>query len=70
MKWIKCSDRLREDGIWCVVLLKADQNTDIYYRVGKSDKKYFENFSFDCDEECARWFYTITHWMPLPEKPE
>lgn len=58
MNWIKCSDRLPDDGV-CVIGF----NEDIYMRT-----VYF-NERNNCFEDGNSWVENITHWMPLPEPP-
>lgn len=63
-EWIKCSDRLPENGIPCLVFA-PEYDVDGYsiatYTNGR--KKWTDNhFTFITEY--------VTHWMPLPEPPK
>lgn len=61
-QWISVKDRLPEKG---GRYLTCDHkgNVHIFYHYD------FYQFPFDIDEENTR-FYMVTHWMPLPPKPQ
>lgn len=70
MNWIKCSDRLPEDDKTVLAYIK---NEGIYF--GNFSIKGFSDDTFGfyaATTGSSEWFYDIdliTHWMPLPEKP-
>ncbi|AYP69230.1 hypothetical protein Edno5_0058 [Edwardsiella phage Edno5] len=62
-KWIKCSERVPEQGgrYWCYI---EDQNS-----LGKS------NYQWNCSWNGDIWSDKeltgrVTHWMPLPTHPD
>lgn len=65
-EWIKCSERMPENGKTVLVVIKEDGYTDIC--VG-------ETFG-ECNWMISGEFWyeksdpAITHWMPLPEIPK
>jgi hypothetical protein len=66
MTWIKCSERMPEDGFWCLLYLHADDFT-LGTRIGKwrsKDKtwKIYLGDYLNADH--------VTHWAELPEPPK
>ena len=55
--WIKVSDRLPEEGIYCLVVVYRNniQVVEIAYFI----KEFFGHYGGD-----------VTHWQPLPEPPK
>ena len=63
-KWISVEDRLPDDNIIAIVLGVEDPFS-IAYRsaINPWPSKWYDN----CDGACVTG---ITHWMPLPQKPD
>jgi hypothetical protein len=61
MNWIKCSERMPEEGVHVLISTEAEIMYIAYYLKSRG-----------C-WECAFFdesFVDITHWMPLPEPPK
>lgn len=66
--WIKCSERLPENGQSVIAYQKSDvdfETASLYYVVSG----YFNGQKFNLDDGSSDE-YPITHWMPLPEPPK
>lgn len=63
MKWISVKDRLPEVNQRVLVWLKDD---DEAYKAKYESENWFDPLPCSC---CC-WMGKVTHWMPLPEKPE
>ncbi len=62
MNWIKCSDRLPEDSMWCKIKI-ANKIRPYYVKFWDNGegKKHFVNILFEKERN-------VTHWMPeLPK---
>lgn len=70
MNWVKCSDRLPNDCedvlIYCPINKKIVA-ASLFYDANKP--LFFCIIDFDENDHIAA-LYEITHWMPLPHKPE
>lgn len=66
--WISMKDRRPEPDTWALVYIKYYHPVfEIERGIQKTidiKKMFYDGESFYCD------FGTITHWMPLPQKPE
>lgn len=70
MQWISVDDRLpecsNEVDVWVRTSLGDEQRIPNL----KFIKDHWENYYDEIDRfEPLNSFYTVTHWMPLPEKP-
>lgn len=64
MQWIKCSERMPEEGI---KLLLYDQQDNM--SIGQLDKVNGDYYWLL--DGWKKWdLDTQTHWMPLPDKPK
>lgn len=62
--WVKCSDRLPEDGTHGVIAYIADRGTVIVC-------SYVGDFSLArVSSENGFEHHGVTHWMPLPDPPK
>jgi hypothetical protein len=59
MEWIKCSDKLPQKDLECLIY---DINKQIYNACFNG--QYFYTGEYDIEIE------DVTHWMPLPEPPK
>ena len=57
--WIKCSDRLPEEGVY--VLVYNDAN-ELRYHVASHQDGYWTNENY--------YFFAVTHWSELPDPPK
>lgn len=57
--WIKCSDRLPEEGVYVLVYNDADE---LRYHVASHQDGYW------VDDEYA--YANVTHWSELPDPPK
>ena len=64
--WVSVSDRLPEDGEEVLCWIRNDAYGDSYATVGHYDT-IFKMWYLDSENAMSRY---VTHWMPLPEKPE
>lgn len=64
--WIKCSDKLPENGKNVLVVIKEGGYTDICVgeTYGEGDWMISGEFWYEKSDPA------ITHWMPLPESPK
>lgn len=66
--WISMKDRRPEPETWAMVYIKYPSPVFEFERgirkTSNIKKMFYDGKSFYCD------FGTITHWMPLPQKPE
>lgn len=60
MEWIKCSDRLPEEGISVIIYIG-------FVTTGFYQEEWFYD-SYDLDDDDLD--HEVTHWMPLPKPPE
>ena len=58
-EWIKCSDRLPDDGVWVLIY----QEGYVFDMASYSERN-------DLFENGYEWLEGVTHWMPLPEPPK
>ena len=61
MKWISVKDKMPSIGELCLTTNKEEYCIKVY-RFGILEHFTCENCSIDHE--------SVTHWMPLPEKPE
>ncbi len=64
--WIKCSDRLPEEGVTVLTLHCTSPGWDTYeldYIIQFGDEFIWANLLQDDKHK-------VTHWMPLPKRPE
>jgi hypothetical protein len=59
MEWIKCSDRMPEDG----------EEVMTFGDWGRQQGTYVHNFWRLCGGDNIASPDDVTHWMPLPEAP-
>lgn len=69
MEWISVKDKLPEFDVDVLVLVKEPQKKYIKY---DSRMKVSHCYSWSENPDDIGWYVTgtITHWMPLPDKPE
>ncbi len=68
--WIKCSERLPEDGDAVIVYYKLPHSKIWTWCAGEVDR-YEGNFSIDTGGDVETFDITTNaYWMPLPELPE
>lgn len=67
-EWISVKDRMPEPETWALVYIEYPSPVFEFERgirkTSNIKKMFYDGESFYCD------FGTITHWMPLPQKPE
>jgi hypothetical protein len=62
MNWIKCSDMMPEDAEPVLGYFPKSKEVSEVYWDGEEDSWVCHEISYEKEE--------VTHWMPLPEKPE
>lgn len=71
MEWVKCSDKLPEDGVEVLVYTPITKSITVAYLTYDHDDNPIVYFIIDFDENDQNIsLKDITHWMPLPEKPK
>lgn len=64
MEWIKCSDRMPDDG---PVIGFEEETGDVYYYHYDAEEDIFVFSNFMGEHVCDHG--DVTHWMPLPPPP-
>jgi len=70
--WIRCEDRLPEEGVWMLVWIPdGAERPYIFYHIDHIDERLgYSPFWTDGSGQRFYDFDGITHWAPLPEPPE
>lgn len=65
-QWIKCSDRMPEEGQAVIVFLNVVQHATYFQVAG--EWYFVESEDKVIDDGCGS--FEPSHWMPLPELPK
>ena len=70
--WIKVKDRLPENAGWYLTWVTNVAYGYEYYEMlyYNDDKKWMYDIFYKAEFEVDTTIHFITHWMPLPDKPE
>lgn len=67
VEWIKCSDRMPEEGVAVILIWLGAVQHVTYFQVD-GQWCYVESEDKVEDDDCGK--FLPSHWMPLPELPK